>query len=417
MVLNSIRTRRFVCRGIVIGIAGLIAAWSLPFAAGAETAQQASLEEQVAAYVDVQVALAADDFEGAQVAAQGLVAVADSTTAPLARAVAESEDIETMRARFKPLSEYLAAQTLPKGYARAYCPMYDGGSNWVQADGPVRNPYFGSAMLTCGVIDAAPGAHMDHSPRHGGIVFMAPDGFHHIEGTYPEEGLFRLYATDNYREPVDVSGWSGRLVLEEEYDANTDEFVEVRSVDFFPSPDGAFLEAVFGDVGLPATLIAKVVVEKGFPDERFDFIFAEHSREGKDMTAAADAAPAASGVPDTVPLAERVRPNVPDSTEELVAEIGSRDATLQELIAEGRFTEVFIPALQAKELGLVLLERTGDLPPRAQSEVRIAVRHLVRAAHLLDWYGDLGNRQQVSGAYDVFAMAWGQIADVYGVTP
>ena len=77
--------------------------------------------------------------------------------------------------------------------------MYDGGTNWVQADGPVRNPYYGAVMLTCGVIDAAPGAHMDHRPRHGGTVFMAPDSFHHIEGVYPEGGLFRLFATDNYR--------------------------------------------------------------------------------------------------------------------------------------------------------------------------------------------------------------------------
>lgn len=376
-------------------------------------AGQAAPLDQLEAYIGVQASLAADAYDDAMAAVQELLVVADETIAPLVRSVAQAEDIETMRARFKPLSEYLAAQELPVGYARAYCPMYDGGSNWVQEDGPIRNPFYGSTMLTCGVIDAAPGAHMDHTPRHGGIVFMAPDGFHHIEGSYPEAGLFRLFATDNYREPVEVSGWSGRIVLEEAYDEATDEFTEVRAVDLLPSPDGDYLEAVFGAVEFPADLITKVVFAEDFPEERFDFIFSEYSVPAV-VTDRRDTTPVPTGVPENIPLAERVRPDIPESTTQLVADIGARDALLQELIGAGRFTEIFIPALQAKELGLVLTDRAADLPTRDRNEVRIAVRHLVRASHLLDWYGDLGNKQQVSGAYDVFAEAWNRIETVYG---
>ena len=216
----------------------------------------ADFETQLAQYVEVQEALAGDDYPEAKSALESLLSIADATTSPLVRSASNATDIETMRARFKPLSEYLAEQTLPLGYARAYCPMYDGGSNWVQADGPVRNPYYGAFMLTCGVVDAAPGAHMDHAPRHGGTVFMAPDSFHHIEGSYPEDGIFRLYATDNYREPVDVTAWSGRVVLEEEYDSETDEFVEVLAVELIPDPNGQFLEAVSENVSIPAEIIA-----------------------------------------------------------------------------------------------------------------------------------------------------------------
>ncbi len=369
-------------------------------------------------YVEAQVALAADDYDQAKVALGDLLTVADAMTEPLVRSAANAGDIETMRARFKPLSEYLAAQELPLGYARAYCPMYDGGSNWVQADGPVRNPYYGSTMLTCGVIDAAPGAHMDHTPRQGGTVFMAPDSFHHIEGTYPEDGIFRLYATDNYREPVDVSTWSGRIVLEEAYDSATDEFIEVVAFDLLPSPDGAFLESVIDPVGLPGEFIAKVVFLEDFPEERFDFIFPTYSAAGDAGLADRSASlPVVTGAPENVPLAERVRPTIPELTADVVSEIGVRDATLQKLIGEGRFTEIFIPAIQAKELGLALMDRGDELSPRERNEVRIAVRHLVRAAYLLDWYGDLGNKQQVSGAYDLFADAAHTIIDTYNQTP
>ncbi len=398
----------------------------LPVSAGfAHAAQQpdepfngisAPLDVQLEGYVIAQEALAADSYDDAKAALDSLVTLADPITQPLVRSVAAADSIELMRTRFKPLSEYLAALDLPQGYARAYCPMYDSGSNWVQRDGPVRNPYYGSEMLTCGVVDAAPGAHMDHSPRQGGIVFMAPDSFHHIEGTYPEDGVFRLYATNNYREPVDVSTWAGRAVLEEEYDENTDEFIEVAAFDLVPSPDGAYLEALVGDLAVPTEVTAKVVFVEDFPEERFDFIFAEYSS----AAAVADVvrpSTVMTGAPASVPLAARIRPPIPELTADIVTAIAERDQELQALIERGAFAELFIPALQAKELALALGERADELSGRVRNDVRIAVRHLVRSAWLLDWYGDLGNRQQVSGAYDIFGTAASEIARAYEDTP
>ena len=378
-------------------------------ASAAPPATAGDLNAQLAPYVDAQQALAADDFDGARVALESLLTVADDVTRPLTRIAAAADSIETMRAEFKPLSEFLAAMDLPPGYARAYCPMYDGGSNWVQVDGPVRNPYYGSTMLTCGVVDAAPGAHMDHTPRHGGTVFMAPDSFHHIEGAYPEGGRFRVYASDNYREPVDVSLWMGRAVLEEEYDEATDEFREVVAFPLLPSPDGAYLEAEVGDLAVPAEITVKLQVVEDFPEDRFDFIFMELSSMARDAAplSVADAAPVA------VPLAERIRPQIPDLTSEIVTGIDGRNKEIGDLVTRGAFTEIFIPALQAKELALALNDRAIDLPVRAGNDVRIAIRSLVRAAWLLDWYGDLGNKQQVGDAYDIFVEAVDEINRVY----
>ena len=374
-----------------------------------------SLDNQIVRYVDVQVALAADDYGRAHAALQALMKAADGATAPLVRSAATAQDIDTLRTRFKPLSEYLAAQDLPDGYARAYCPMYDGGSSWVQADGPVRNPYYGAVMLTCGVVDAAPGAHMDHAPQHGGTVFMAPDGFHHIEGTYADEGIFRLYATDNFREPVDVRSWSGRAVLEEAYDSTTDEFTEVVAFQLKPDAGAAYLEAVIEGTSLPTEVTAKVqfgINGETFPEERFDFVFTAFTAAGQP-----DGRDSASGAPveAPLPLSVRIQPDLPELTTDLVASIGVRLEQLRTLIEAGRFPELFVPALQGKEIALELETRDeiDSLPPRARSELRIAVRQIVRAAYLLDWYGDLGNKQQVAGAFDVYSTAVRQLMQAY----
>ena len=375
-------------------------------------AEPADLETQLAEYVEIQEALAADNFEDAKTQLEEFARVTDSATQALALRALEAGNIEAMRAGFKPLSESIATRELPQGFAHAYCPMYDNGAPWVQRDGPVRNPYYGAVMLTCGVVDAAAGAHMDHSPRQGGTVFMAPDSFHHIEGTYPKPGVFRLYASDNYREPVDISAWSGRAVIEEEYDENTDEFIEVSAFELVVGPKGEYLEARIPDEGLPTDVTAKVIFQADYPAERFDFIFAELSLE--------DAPSAVAGVtfedaPEAVPLAQRIMPAIPPDAEAIAIEIAMRDQQIQDMIGRGAFTEIFIPALQAKELALALQDHGSELPEAGRNQVRIAVRQLVRAAYLLDWYGDLGNKTDVDSAYRVFGAAVGEIGTVYDV--
>ncbi|MEE2726974.1 MAG: DUF3347 domain-containing protein [Candidatus Latescibacterota bacterium] len=107
-----------------------------------------------AQYIAAQEALADDDFTGAQQALKSMANAATESLSPLASAAAGSDDIETMRAAFKPLSEAIIGGEIPGGYVRAFCPMADGdrGASWVQKDGAsLMNPYFGASMLHCGI--------------------------------------------------------------------------------------------------------------------------------------------------------------------------------------------------------------------------------------------------------------------------
>jgi Cu(I)/Ag(I) efflux system membrane fusion protein len=130
------------------------------------------LEVLYAAYFDVHQALAADrkppagPTQALHQAALSLGADASlpAESAKLAREIAaKSEhlhhlDLTAARRDFKPISHAvvkLATQVRSEGaqgsFTHFHCPMVkDGGGDWLQPEGELLNPYFGSEMLRCG---------------------------------------------------------------------------------------------------------------------------------------------------------------------------------------------------------------------------------------------------------------------------
>lgn len=122
------------------------------------TPAAAELAEEVAApYLHIQLALANDSIEGVADAAT-LIAVAaaalgdaGAAIAATAEALSAADSLRTARAVFGPLSDALIVYGEEVGFGElriAYCPMVD--KSWVQAAGDIRNPFYGSMMLTCG---------------------------------------------------------------------------------------------------------------------------------------------------------------------------------------------------------------------------------------------------------------------------
>ena len=42
---------------------------------------------------------------------------------------------------------------------------------------------------------------------------MASDSFHHVEGTYPEPGLVRVYVFDDHTRPIDPKEYDGTVEI------------------------------------------------------------------------------------------------------------------------------------------------------------------------------------------------------------
>jgi hypothetical protein len=255
-------------------------------------------------------------------------------------------------------------------------------------------------------------AHGNHNPQHGGLFFMASDNTHHLEGAYLATGIFRMYFYDEFTKPqtlANVKNYRATLMVKDAKTGKETPYSLVRS--------GRYLQASIGKLPFPAEMYASVKFAPGGKDNRFDFTFPAYSKEphaigGPAMTNAAPATtaplvetlatPAAdpSGIdPALVPLP------IPDAVPEMLAQLKTRTEQIRAFIDKGTFAAIYVPAFQAKDLALALDEHKGELTPERRKVAEPAIAKLVRTAYLLDAFGDIGNKQQISEAYAKFLEA------------
>ena len=316
-------------------------------------------------------------------------------------------------------------------------------------DGPGRCPIDGTALVqvTAAISWSCPGggqesvspgtcpdgtpmqkkyasrAHGNHNPQHGGLFFMAADNTHHLEGAYFATGTFRMYFYDEFTKPQTLAAmksYQATLMVKDPRSGKERPYSLVRS--------GRYLQAQVGKVPLPAEMWARVRFTPDGKDNRFDFTFPAYSKEPHVIGAPAltNAMP-----PTTAPLVETlpaatpatlsadssggvdpalVTLPIPETVPEILAQLATRTDQIRSFIDKGTFAAIYVPAFQAKDLALALDERKGDLTPERRKIAEPAIARLVRSAYLLDAFGDIGNKQQISEAYAKFVDAAKDIA-------
>ena len=329
----------------------------------------------------------------------------------------------------------------------------------------------GSAMTA----KYTPRAHGNHNPQHGGQFFMAPDNWTHVEGTLPRAGQVRIYFYDDYTKPLPPDKFKavqGRIITTSTVGGTPRE----TSVPLVRARTGTYMDAKVDSRALPTSMVAKIQVKEGGPEYHFDFTFNELSKEppaapaagavvkaatpatppstrpptGTPASAAAAAAPAqtlASAPPatpaqppapsaaqqpaagqmpapvaaaaskDVVPLMVNpalINVVIPATTAEIVAQIGSRNRQIRELVDAGKFADVWLPAFEAKELALAMNGHGAEMPTYKRKLLDPTIKQLLHAAWMLDAFGDIGNREQLTAAYGDFSSAVSAIESLMG---
>jgi len=249
--------------------------------------------------------------------------------------------------------------------------------------------------------------HGDHNPKHGGIFFMAPDNWHHIEGTYPAAGRLRVYVYDDFSKPLAVAQARqirGRVVTKEVFDPKTGQVRELASAPLVLARNGAFLEARIEPLPLPAQMTAKISFTADVKESRFDFVFPTYSRDvpaavlTSQNTASAKPAPIAPVAP--------IAPIAPVVSVSLLSELKARSAEVESLLKSGTLGAIYVPALQAKDTALEIQARQ---PEAERERLEPSVKQIVLAAYQLDSYGDVGDAEKAQEAFRGLSQAIAQL--------
>jgi hypothetical protein len=195
------------------------------------------------------------------------------------------------------------------------------------------------------------------------------------------------------------------------------------------SRNGQYLEAKVDSRALPASIVAEIKLKADAPEYHFDFLFTEFSKEPPAIAALAVVkrapapprpapapAPAVAAVAPSAPPAPEpaaapivnpalIQVSIPATLGEIVAQIGARNRQISELIDLGKFSDVWFPAFEAKDLALAMDAHAAEIPADKRRLLDPAIQRLLQAAWLLDAFGDIGNREQITAAYADFRSA------------
>jgi hypothetical protein len=295
--------------------------------------------------------------------------------------------------------------------------------------------------------------HADHNPRHGGLLYMADTGWHHLEGTYPSNGLFRVFFYDELTKPMPVKGFTARAIVTDQAGK------ELETVALKPGRITNTLEGTVKSRLMPLQIGLKVKFKPDDKERPFDFTFDKLTVEPKapvavmtankpaaapvksapapatttapaaatttaQASAAADQAPAiqapgatttlpGGGTIESMPSKVRFPLQLPGTTKELLEMLTRYTADIQKFLDDGQMLAVWQPALDAKDVAIGLDDRKNELPESRRPRVSAAVGQIVRKAWEMDIISELGDKQKLMAAHRQFVAAVAELESAY----
>ena len=244
--------------------------------------------------------------------------------------------------------------------------------------------------------------HMDHNSVHGGILFMADNNYHHLEGTHPAADEFRLYFYDDYKKPLDPRNFAARMVVEK-WDQDSEEFSEQDFPLALENEGDMWLTSRIPPAEKYPLALAPRVWVAG-EEKMFNFFFPGPTLETKPENRAAIRLHKHGERPPVV---------IPESASGVVHEILERDRRMQSRIAAQDWFGLHAPAFDIIDLAAALKYKMEDLAARQRKELGGTIVALSTASDQLDKAGDASDEGRVRRYHEQFREAIAALKEIF----
>lgn len=123
-------------------------------------------------------------------------------------------------------------------------------------------------------------AHADHNPKHGGLLFMASNHWHHLEGVLVKADEFRVYLYNDHTKPISAKTFvEGSYIEVVRVDAERKAQGTPVKVPFAAAPNGTYLVAAIPkDLVVPIDVTVRLKFEGKERPDLYNFTFDQVSK-------------------------------------------------------------------------------------------------------------------------------------------
>ena len=242
---------------------------------------------------------------------------------------------------------------------------------------------------------------MDHNPVQGGVLFIADNNYHRLEGTHPSPTEFRVYFYDDYKKPLDARNFSGRITTED-WNEDKKAYIEKSYPLVFEREGNHWLTArMWAPANYPVEIISRIWFAGN--EQRFNFFF-----DG--LTTGPKPGSELSWRPHRH---SRTPLSIPEPAADVVREIFKRETVLQSQIEAKMWSDLHNPAFDSIDLANALRRKTDGLDPRERKNLGEIVVKIGFASDRLDRAADASDPERVRRYFQEFKQGLEQLQEIF----
>jgi len=243
--------------------------------------------------------------------------------------------------------------------------------------------------------------HMDHTPKNGGWqIFMAPNLYHHLEGTVHEAGEFKLYIYDDWKEDLDARSVSGNM-----YTLETDEATgKVTAIEhplYVKKEGNTWLTA---DVPMEFPYSFYVRVWLSGKEEQFNFEFEELTPRPDPNAVQGDYPVHGHNCPPIV---------IPETLSGILAALKDQEARLKMAVEQEIWLGLHCPAVESDKLTIALGKHLSGLNVRQRGKYQKIKIQMGVDALRLDTAGDANDAPRVQRAFERYNKTMADLREIF----